>query len=197
MASLHASAARAALADVNVELAHDDARDRKFFLILGRDPRLPQRASAVRTCARQRYLVALINATRASTACLGPILLARFSSGPSRMSGQRFCEGCGLAMRRAARGVQLPLQVLVLAPQFLVLPLQPLAFSAFVVAFPFRTLDALAQILGRVRSLIVVASAMLRHPTFMADSRTKYKYGIWDPARWDRLQFHDPLIRYP
>jgi hypothetical protein len=77
------------------------------------------------------------------------------------MLGQRFREGGGLAMRRAARVVQLPLQVLVLAPQFLVLPLQALAGSAFVVAFSFRALEALEQVLGRVRLRTVVACALL------------------------------------
>jgi hypothetical protein len=189
VASLHASAAHAALADVNAKLAYHDAWDRKFFLILGRDPRLAHRTAAGRARARQRRLVALSNASRASTAGLWPILGARFPSGPSRMAGQRFREGGGLAMRRTARSVQLPLQTLVLAPQSLVLPLQALAFSVFVVAFPFHALDALAQVFSRIRLLTVVARALLRHATFMADSRKKYKYGILNPARRDRLRF--------
>ena len=105
------------------------------------------------------------------------------------MSGQRFGEGRGLPMRRTACLVQLPLQPLVLAPEFLVLLLQPLAGSTFVIAFPFRSLDALAQVLGRLRSLIVVAPALLRHATFMADSRQKYKYGLLDLDRQGRFRF--------
>jgi hypothetical protein len=89
-------------------------------------------------------------------------------------------------MRRTARVIQLALQVVVLAPQSFVLPLQALAFAAFVVAFPFSALDALAQILGRVRLPIIVAPAL--HATFMADSRKLSKYGILNPVKRDRLR---------
>ena len=41
-------------------------------------------------------------------------------------------------------------------------------------------------ILRRLWWLRVIASASLRHATFMADSRQKYNYGILDLRNWSR-----------
>ncbi len=115
-------------------------------------------------------------------------ILSRFSSGSSGNAGQGFRKRGSLAMRRAARLLQLPLQRLVLAPQLLVLALQSLPFAAFVVAFSLRALNAVAQILDRVRSLILIAKPALLHATVMADSRKKYKDGILDQGCGTALQ---------
>jgi len=173
---------------VNPEFAHNHAGDRELFLVLRRDPPLTHRPAAVGAGGRQRRLVSLIDATRPTPMRLRTILASGFASRTPRRRGQRFRERRGLAMRRAARLLQLPLQRLVLAPQLLILALQALAFAAFVVAVSLRAFNALAQIIDRVRSLFVIAEPARLHATFMADSRKKYKYGILDRGCGTALQ---------
>ena len=49
--------------------------------------------------------------------------------------------------------------------------------------------DKAAEVAARVGGLrVVVTRPWLRHATFMADSREKYKYGILDPMRVDRMR---------
>jgi len=69
---------------------------------------------------------------------------------------------------------KLPIAFSQVALQPLILALQPLTFR-------LRAFGALAPVVDRAGSLILVASR--GHTEFMADSRKKYKYGIWDHAR--------------
>jgi hypothetical protein len=189
MPPLHAPAACTALPEVNPKLPHDDPRDGQLFLVLRRDPRRPEPAAAVRAGGRQRRLVALIDPTRPSTVRLHPIPRARLAARSAWAQGQGFREGRRLTMRGTPGLVQLTLHPLEFTTQPLVLVLQPLALAALVIALPLGALGAFAQIAARVGSLrIVVTRPLLRHATFMADSRKKYKYGILDSVMRDRVR---------
>ncbi len=61
--------------------------------------------------------------------------------------------------------------------------------QSFVLACQSCNLVRLA-ILGRLSSLIVIASALRPHVTLMADSRTKYKHGILDQ---ENFLLHAPV----
>lgn len=92
-------------------------------------------------------------------------------------------------MRGAPGLVQLALYPLQLATEPVVLPQQSLALAAFVITLPLGAFRAFTQVAARVGGLrVVVTRPWLRHATFMADSREKYKYGILDPMRVDRMR---------
>ena len=156
MTTLHPPPARAARTDVNPELAHDHARDGKFFLVLRRDPRFTERAAAVRTGGRQQRLVAFIDATRSSSMGLGTIPRTGCPTRSPRMRLQRFREGRGLAMRPTLRVCQLALHALQFTTEPVVLPLDP-------IAFPLRAFRSLTEFVDFTLSRIVVARRWLRH----------------------------------
>jgi hypothetical protein len=186
--ALHPPAARPTLPDVNPELAHHHAGDREFFLVLHRDSPFAHGRATVGAGGRQRRFVSLIDATRPTSMRLWTILSAGFASRTPRRPDQRFRERSRLAMRRAARLLQLALHRVVLAPQLLILALQALALPAFVVAVSLRAFHALAQIVDGVRSLFLIAEPARLHATFMADSRKKYKYGVLNQGGGTALQ---------
>jgi hypothetical protein len=78
---------------------------------------------------------------------------------------------------------QLPIAFSHVALQPIILALQPLALR-------LRAFGALAPVVDRAGSPILIASR--GHTAFMADSRKKYKYGILDREAPDRLRFRAP-----
>lgn len=193
MTALHTALARTTLPDVNPKRPDDDARHRQFFLILHRQLRLADRPAAVRTAARQRRLIPLIDAARPLAMRLRSVLRPRFASRAARMSRERFGKRRGLPMRRAPRFVQLALQSvdlstqpLTLALQSLVLALQLLVLVPQSITLALRAFGTLTQLVDLARlSIIALVWRRLRHAAFMSDSREKYKYGILDLPRQD------------
>ncbi len=177
MAPLHASATPAAGADVNAKLAHDNARDRQFLLKLCRDPRFAEAGATVRTRARQRCGVSLIDARRSTRLGFRPVVDAGFRPRPSRLADHRFRKGGRLTVGGTPRVLKLPLQPIVFTPQTI-----PFAFGTFQLlaqAIPF-VLRAFAQFIDCSWFLIAVECRPLRHAAFMAGSRSLYKYDILD-----------------
>ena len=111
MPALYATATLGAVADLDVEAAHQRAHHGQFFLILRRHAGHIDGAAAIRTRRRNRSRMRLVDLRRAPTtrlpavACTGAT--ARTPATPLRPV---LGEGGGLPEARAPRGVELLLQ---------------------------------------------------------------------------------------
>ena len=120
MPALHAPAAPATAADMHVKPADQGPDGRQIFLILGRHVRVLDGAAAVRTRARNRHVVRLIDPRRDGAVPLSSIARSRFPSRTTRICRRRALrEGRRLAEAGAPGGVEVFAQPLVLAPQSL------------------------------------------------------------------------------
>ena len=119
-----------AVADLDVEAAHQRAHRGKVFLILRRRAGHVDRAAAVRTGRWRRHRQGLVDVRRALTASLPAIARTGPPSGTAAATLRPVLgERSGLPASRAALGSQLLFQVLVLAPQALVLTLQAVVLT--------------------------------------------------------------------
>ncbi len=111
-----------AVADLDVEAAHQRAHQGEVFLILRRRAGHVDRAAAVRTPHRHRRRQGLVDVRRARPAHLPAIARTGPPAGTFAATLRPLLgEGCGLPASRAALGRQLLFQVLVLVLQ----PLDP------------------------------------------------------------------------
>ena len=124
-----------AVADLDVEAAHQRAHRGKVFLILRRRAGHFDRAAAVRTGGRRRCRQGLVDVRRARAASLLAIARAGAAAGTTAGTLRPLLgEGCGLPASRAALGCQLLFQVLVLALQPLDLTLQAAVLTVYALA---------------------------------------------------------------
>ena len=152
LSALHPPLTLRAVADLDVEAAHDRAHHGQLFLILRRHAGHFDRAAAVRTRRRDRRRVGLVDPRRARAAAVAAILRPRPPAGTPAASLRPVLGKRGrLAVAGAARRGQLLLQVVdpmlqavVLALQAVVLALQAvvLASPGLVVALASRQLPA-------------------------------------------------------
>ena len=164
-----------AVADLDIEAAHDGTYHREVFLVLRRHAGHRDRAAAVRTRGRGRCRILLVDLRRTRAARLPPIGRAGPPAGtPAAPLWPVLGEGSRLPTSGPARGGQLllevvdrPLQVVVLTPQPVVAAAQALVlvFQARAIALaprPLRvrpffrqvSLSLLAAIPGGTRALI-------------------------------------------
>ena len=187
MSALHATPALRALPDGHINAPDDRPDDGEIPLVLRRDVPQYQRPAAPRTRRRERGLVGRINpggnrATRpASIPTAGPP-----PRPPAAALGPIFRERCGLTEPRAPRGTEQLGEALVLSLQPIPLTPPPIPIALE----PIPLLPRLCQLVPQTRQFFIGASdqlvtrivrgmcAFISHPTFMADSRQKYKYEI-------------------
>ena len=151
VAALHPPLTLRAVANLDVEAAHDRAHHGQFFLILRRHARHFDRATAIRTRHRNRRRVSLVDLRRARAAAVAAILRTGFPTRtPATTLRPVLGERRGLAATRPARLAQLLFQALDLLLQAVILPLQAavlalqpalLALQAPGVALPPRQLS--------------------------------------------------------
>ena len=143
VAALHPSPALRAVADLDVEPAHDRAHLGQFFLILRRHAGHLDRAAAVRARRGDRRYVGFVDPRRAGTAAVPPVLRTGPPAGPLAVTLRPVLgEGRRLPATGAPRRLQLLFQVVVLAFQTVDLALKCL--DARVARIPLRP--------GRVRT---------------------------------------------
>ena len=135
VAALDPPPTRRAVADLDVEAAHQRAHRGKVFLILRRRAGHFDRAAAVRTGGRRRRRQGLVGVRRTRTASLPAIARAGAPAGTTTATLRPLLgEGCGLPASRAALGRQLLFQVLVVALQPLDLTLQAAVLTVYALA---------------------------------------------------------------
>ena len=133
MAALDTPPTLRAVADLDVEAAHQRAHRGKVFLILRRRPGHVDRAAAVRTGRRGRRRQGLVDPRRTRAAPLPAIARTGPPSGTAAATLRPVLgERRGLPASRPALRPQLLSQVLVLAPQALVLTLQAVVLTMHV-----------------------------------------------------------------
>lgn len=174
MATLYTPMALRAFTDLDVKLAHDRALHREVFLILRDDATQAHPPVAVRTVRRQWRVMRDVDPGRRRPMGAATVGTARLAAWPVRIGfRQAPRERRGLSVGAAARGFELFLQPLVLAPQ--------------TIAFDFRALQILAEPLDLPRLIVDDLSRIRRgrvlapkHAQVMPDPRKKYKYGMLD-----------------
>ena len=130
MVALHPPLTLRAVADLDVEAAHDRAHHGQLFLILRRHAGHLDRAAAVRTRHRNRRRVGLVNPRRPRAAALPAVLRPRPPSGtPAAPLRPVLGERRRLPATRPACLGQLLFQALVLLLQALILSLQAVALA--------------------------------------------------------------------
>ena len=178
--ALHPPLTTRAVADLDVEAAHDRAHHRQLFLILRRHAGHFDRAAAVRTRHRNRRRVGLVDPRRARAAAVAAILRTGPPSGtPPATLRPVLGKRRGLPATRPACLVQLPFQALDLLLQALILPLQAvvLALQPLCVALAPRQLslepfEVAVQFRNPMRGRFPVGG---RHATVMAQFPKLYK----------------------
>lgn len=120
---------------------------------------------------RQRRVVVFIDPERRTPTRLRPIGPSGFPSRSLRIRLQRLRKRRRLEEAGAARRIQLAFQPIDLLAQPLILPAQRLSLALGVLR-PFAPRLGVARIRRRLDGRL-----RIRHATFMADSRKKYKYG--------------------
>ena len=180
VAALDTPPAPRAVADLDVEAAHERTHRGEVFLILRRHPIPGDRAAAVRArrCPRT---VGLVDSRRSLPTPVPPVVRARPSAGTSAAAlPPVFGEGGGLAKPRATRGRQrfleatdLPPQPVPLAPQAILLPLEVVLLALQLVGLTPQTfvLASQAVVLRRPRGFLVPAgitgATLVRHTQVM------------------------------
>lgn len=186
MTSLHPAPAASASADMDVESVHDRVDQRQIFLILRGDMRVVDGIAAVRTRARHRDVMHLLDLRRHGALALAPIRGAGLPPGPTRDRGAdslrkrrrlseprtpRAFERFRQSRNLSAQSITLPLELRHLVSQTLHIPLALHAVTP-------KLLVLLPQPLNRVRFVI----RALPHALVMPESRRPYK--------------SDPVINY-
>ena len=118
MTALHAPIALSARADRHATFMDEGALHREIFLVLRDDTAPNHPAAAVRTRRRQRRVMRRVDVRRRRAMGLATIPSARLTTGALGLClGQAARERRGLAVRAAARHLELLFQPPVLAPQ--------------------------------------------------------------------------------
>ncbi len=168
MPALQAAVTLATPADVHAKLPDDRALHGQLFLILRGDAPGAHRALTLWTVRRERRLVGLIDVRGHAPVGAHAIRGAGMPPGASRARHARLAgERRGLARHRSARGLELVLQLLVLAAQPLPLGLRPSQIFAKPLDLARLILDDLLRVARRR------IGGAPRHEPVMADSRKK------------------------
>ena len=142
MAALDPPPTLRAVADLDVEAAHQRAHRGEVFLILRRCAGHFDRAAAVRTPRRRRRRQGLVDMRRARPASLPAIARTRAPAGTTAATLRPLLgERCGLPASRPALGRQLLFQVLVLVLQ----PLDPALQAAVLTVYAFVARQIVTQ----------------------------------------------------
>ena len=189
--ALHPPLTLRAVADLDVEAAHDRAHHGQFFLILRRHAGHFDRAAAVRTRHRNRRRVGLVDPRRARAAAVAAILRTGPPSGtPPATLRPVLGKRRSLPATLPACLVQLPFQALDLLLQTVILPLQAvvLALQALRVALapgqlPMEPFDFGVQVLNPI---LIRTPVRGRHANVMPQVRNLYVYAL-EPAWRARL----------
>ena len=143
VAALHPPPTLRAVADLDVEAAHQRAHRGEVFLILRRRAGHFDRAAAVRTARRRRRRDGLVDPRRTRAAPLPAIARTGPPAGTAPATLRPLLgERSGLPASRAAFRPQLLFQVLVLALQALVLTLQAVVPALQAAILPMHALVA-------------------------------------------------------
>ena len=183
-----------AVADLDVEAAHDGTHHREVFLVLRRHAGHRDRPAAVRTRGRRRRSAGLVNLRRTRAARLPAIVRTRAPAGsPAATLGPVLGEGSRLPESCPPRRVELLLEVFTAA-----LPPIPVALPLIPVALDPRQLLpqscdlSLLFLNAAIAGILLRPGTLLWHPTVMPDPLEKYKSKMLDLARQETT----PLNRY-
>ena len=170
MASLCASAASTAPADMHIEPAHHRPHGRQILLILRRHTGVVDCATALRAGSGHRHVLHVINDRGRRPLAVTPMRRPRPASRPAGM-GRTYAgrEWSGLAKPRAPRRLQLIAQPRVFSTQ-------ALAFSFALFQVAPESFDLFSQLFrgGLTRGLWQAVGA-LTHAPVMPESARQYK----------------------
>lgn len=192
MTALHPPTAIAAVADVDIELAHQRSDERQILLILRRHADGVDRTATAGARVGQRGGVGLVDVAGARALRSPAIRRARTATWPPTMAlPMRLRKRRGLSEAGPTRRVELLLQLLVPT-------LQPIALARDVASLTFGPRKLLTQpgdlVLLLIDPLIALIAWSLGHASVMTDSRKLYKYDFLDrQCRLEITPGTDPL----